>query len=64
MPHGKPAGVRCAQLQKDERCAVFNNPQRPHFCSGLKPSMEMCGKSREHALAWLTHMEFATQPRV
>jgi Fe-S-cluster containining protein len=64
MPQGKPAGVRCAQLVENERCAVFNSTQRPAFCAGLKPSSEMCGESREHALAWLMQMEFATRPQV
>jgi hypothetical protein len=64
MPNGKPAGVRCAQLMPDERCAVFGSTARPNFCSGLRPSVEMCGDSREHALAWLTQMELATKPQV
>ncbi len=64
MPYGKPAGVRCAQLDADDRCAVFGSPQRPAFCSGLQPSQEMCGDSREHALAWLTQMERVTAPQV
>jgi Fe-S-cluster containining protein len=64
MPNGKPAGVRCAQLLPDERCEVFGSAVRPNFCSGLRPSVEMCGNSREHALAWLTQMELATKPQV
>ncbi len=64
MPHGKPAGVRCVQLGEDERCAVFGSPSRPAFCGGLRPSAEMCGSSREQALAWLTQLELATQPQV
>ena len=64
MPQGKPAGVRCAQLVTDERCAVFGRPERPSFCAGLQPSAEMCGNSREQALAWLTQMELATRPQV
>lgn len=62
MPQGKAAGVRCAQLMADERCAVFGTPDRPAFCGGLKPSMEMCGDSREHALLWLNKLELATRP--
>lgn len=62
MPHGKPAGVRCAQLMMDERCVVFGRAERPAFCAGLQPSREMCGASREHALAWLSSLELATQP--
>jgi len=50
MPHGKPAGVPCAQLLPDMRCAVFGKPERPAFCGGLQPSAEMCGTSREKPL--------------
>lgn len=60
MPHGKPAGVRCAQLTDDNRCAIFGQPERPAVCSGLKPDMDMCGTDREHALAYLRMLEAAT----
>ena len=62
MPHGKPAGVPCAQLMPDMRCAVFGHPERPAFCGGLKPSAEMCGTSRDQALAWLTRLDTLTAP--
>lgn len=62
MPHGKPAGVPCAQLTPEYRCAVFGRPERPAFCGGLQPSAEMCGPSREDALAWLTVLEHSTLP--
>ena len=62
MPHGKPAGGFCAQLLPDMRCAVFGKPERPAFCGGLKPSEEMCGDSREAAIAWLSRLEQQTQP--
>jgi hypothetical protein len=62
MPEGKPAGERCAQLLPDMRCAVFGTAARPGFCGGLRPSTEMCGDSREAALAWLTRLEMATAP--
>jgi len=62
MPHGKPAGVRCAQLLDDNRCAIFGLPERPAFCAGLRPSAEMCGDSREHALHWLGQLERDTAP--
>jgi uncharacterized protein len=60
MPHGKPAGVRCVQLTDDHRCAIFGRPERPACCSGLRPSEEMCGDSREAALDWLAKLEAAT----
>lgn len=62
MPHGKPAGMPCAQLDDALRCKVFGTILRPAFCGGLQPSAEMCGDSREHALAWLSQLERATQP--
>ncbi len=62
MPHGKPAGVRRAQLTDDNLCAVFGKPERPAFCGSLQPSTEMCGESREAALVWLTYLEQATKP--
>jgi len=64
MPQGKPAGVRCAQLLDDARCAVFGKSERPAFCGGLRPSAEMCGESREQAMQWLSSLELATRPSV
>jgi len=63
MPQGKPAGVPCAQLLPDMRCAVFGRPERPDFCGGLRPQRDMCGHSREHAIAWLDELERATAPQ-
>ena len=62
MPHGKPAGVRCAQLDEDQQCRIFGQPERPAVCAGLQPSAEMCGTSREGAMIWLTALETATKP--
>jgi Fe-S-cluster containining protein len=64
MPDGKPAGVACAQLSADYRCAVFGRPERPAFCAGLRPSAEMCGADREAALAWLDRLEALTRPDI
>ena len=60
MPHGKPAGVRCIQLDERHRCRLFGRPERPAVCGGLKPEAPMCGDSREHALAWLQRLETLT----
>ncbi|NJD26108.1 MAG: YkgJ family cysteine cluster protein [Betaproteobacteria bacterium] len=58
----KPAGVSCRHLTGDLRCALFGRPERPGCCSGLQPSTEMCGDSREQALHWLAALEAATRP--
>ncbi|MCS3747128.1 hypothetical protein FHY18_002724 [Xanthomonas arboricola] len=62
MPNGKPAGVACVQLDAQLGCRLFGSPQRPAVCGSLRPSMEMCGNSREQALRVLAALEQATQP--
>lgn len=62
MPDGKPAGVACVQLDAQLGCRLFGSPQRPAVCASLRPSLEMCGASREQALTMLTTLERATQP--
>lgn len=60
MPDGKPAGVRCVQLDEANRCKLFGLPERPAVCVRLRPSAEMCGSSAAEALAYLAHLEAAT----
>ncbi|MEN9841847.1 MAG: hypothetical protein RL376_1647 [Verrucomicrobiota bacterium] len=62
MPKGKPAGVPCVQLLPDLRCALFGHPDRPAVCASLRPTDEMCGTNRDHALAFLTDLERNTGP--
>ena len=62
LPGGKPAGVRCPQLDADNRCRLHGRPEKPPVCSALKPSEEMCGTSFGEALAWLAALEEATRP--
>lgn len=63
MPNGKPAGVPCIQLDELLRCKLFGKPERPAFCGGLSPSLEMCGETREQAITWLSWLEAETQPK-
>ncbi|WP_395707662.1 YkgJ family cysteine cluster protein [Casimicrobium huifangae] len=66
MPGGKPAGVRCVQLDEANRCRIFGDPARPAVCSSLQPSPEMCGESPDaaatqvHAMRFLAALERAT----
>ncbi len=62
MPHGKRAEERCAHLTPHLACELFGRPERPAVCGGLQPSAEMCGTSREHAIAWLSSLEHLTRP--
>lgn len=60
MPQGKPAGVRCVQLDARNRCMIFGRPERPAVCAGLKPSAEMCGTDAVQAMAWIARLERET----
>lgn len=62
MPEGKPAGVRCVQLDTNDRCRLFGDPRRPAVCASLKPSASMCGDDRIEALARLAELERLTRP--
>ncbi|MCB6182744.1 YkgJ family cysteine cluster protein [Leeia sp. TBRC 13508] len=62
MPNGKPAGIPCIQLDDALQCKIFGKPERPGCCSGLQPSLEMCGNHREEALIWLSQLEDLTKP--
>jgi uncharacterized protein len=62
MPGGKPAGVRCVQLDADNRCRIYGLPERPAVCSRLRARVDMCGASRQEALANLVLLERATAP--
>jgi len=62
MPHGKPAGVPCVQLDDAYRCRLFGLPERPAFCASLRPQAAMCGVDREEAFAILDTLEMVTRP--
>lgn len=62
MPHGKKAGERCIHLDDQMRCKIFTSPDRPEVCASLKPNREMCGSSREDAMAYLKQLEEVTKP--
>lgn len=62
MPHGKPAGIPCVQLDDAYRCRLFGRPERPAFCARLRPQLEMCGEHREEAMAILSVLEIRTRP--
>ncbi len=62
MPGGKPAGVPCVQLDPEGLCRLYGRPERPAVCASLRPDPEMCGSSREEALAYLARLERLTAP--
>ena len=60
MPLGKPAGVRCIQLDEAGLCKIFGLPERPKVCGSLQPSASMCGQNREQAMTYLSELERLT----
>jgi Fe-S-cluster containining protein len=62
MPHGKPAGIPCVQLDDAYRCRLFGRPERPSFCASLRPEPGMCGNDRGDALQRIAILELATLP--
>ena len=62
MPQGKPAGVRCVQLDGHYRCRLFGKAERPAVCEAFQPEMDLCGLNRAEALQRLRWMEQATMP--
>ena len=65
MPQGKPAGVRCVQLDDALRCRIFGRPERPAVCRQLRPSPEMCGPRDDrgaYATLYLARLEALTAP--
>ncbi|WP_280539403.1 YkgJ family cysteine cluster protein [Chromohalobacter sp. 11-W] len=61
MPDGKPAGVRCAQLDEDNRCRLFGDSRRPAVCHAFDYDHAVCGDSREEALTILEDLERHTE---
>ena len=62
MPEGKPANPRCVQLSDTNLCMIFGSPLRPKVCSGLQPTAEMCGSTRQQAITYLLELEALTAP--
>ncbi|HSV47568.1 MAG TPA: YkgJ family cysteine cluster protein [Ramlibacter sp.] len=62
MPEGKPAGMRCVQLDEHNRCRIFGRPNRPAVCGQLQPSGEMCGADAQAAMRFLNRLEWRTRP--
>lgn len=61
MPHGKPAGVRCIQLNEQNLCQLFGQPERPHVCLAFDYDRTLCGVDNRTALDNITLLEIATQ---
>jgi Fe-S-cluster containining protein len=57
MPEGKPAGVACIHLSEEQRCMIYDHPDRPRVCSEFNADPDVCGNNREEAMALLQALE-------
>jgi len=62
MPEGKPAYVRCVQLDEANRCLLFGLPERPAVCVSYAASIELCGETNDYAFVQLEKLERMTRP--
>lgn len=60
MPAGKPAGMRCVQLDANNMCRLFGDPRRPAVCHRFEFDLELCGTHRAEALERIAALETAT----
>ena len=60
MPHGKPAGVRCIQLDEDNLCRLFGQSERPLVCLRFLPDNALCGDTSNQALERIAWLELDT----
>ncbi|WP_246624643.1 YkgJ family cysteine cluster protein [Oceanobacter mangrovi] len=60
MPNGKPAGVRCIQLDEHNLCRIFGQSERPAVCAGFKAEAAICGQTDQQALDNLIYLEQIT----
>ena len=59
MPHGKPAGVRCVNLDESNRCTAYT--LRPAVCREFNADQAVCGRDFEEALKLIGDLEEATK---
>lgn len=60
MPQGKPAGVRCVQLDEENLCSFYGKTERPKFCITYMATEEFCGSTRGEALKLIAKLEVMT----
>jgi hypothetical protein len=61
MPGGKPAGIRCIQLNREGLCELFGKAGRPAVCLNFTAAEEHCGDSNGEAMRHLETLERLTR---
>jgi len=61
MPNGKPAGIRCVNLNSENLCMIYATDVYPPVCRNFKFDPEFCGDTNEEAFHNLSKLEEDTQ---
>ena len=61
MPNGKPAGVKCIQLDENLKCLIFGKKERPLTCMYFEAEVLVCGNNSSEAKRILTELEENTK---
>lgn len=59
-PDGKPAGTKCAWLNKNGKCDLFDSLFGPKVCSSPKAEKEFCGENHDQAVRLIRKLEAMT----
>jgi uncharacterized protein len=62
MPSGKPAGVRCVNLDDSNRCRVWETELYPEVCRRFRPELLVCGETNAEAFERISQLESLTRP--
>ncbi|TPW20638.1 MAG: hypothetical protein FD126_1482 [Elusimicrobia bacterium] len=62
MPLGKPAGVRCVNLDQAGLCRLWGGPDYPAVCRDFKPQRWVCGETASEAMRLIADLETRTRP--
>lgn len=62
MPHGKPAGARCVNLDGAGLCRLWGGPDYPAVCRSFTPQRWVCGTSASEAMRLIAELEARTRP--
>jgi hypothetical protein len=57
---GKPAGVRCIQLDDNNLCRLFGDKTRPKVCLDFKATADVCGDTNTEAMRIISYLEQVT----
>jgi len=59
-PLGKPAALRCLHLDNENKCSIFLQSNRPLVCRSFQATEDVCGSTKEEAMAILSEWERLT----